>query len=58
MNYTDKLTQWTEEEKKQGLVDIKFFPGSSNQATVEEVSRSVYEALTGKDSIDITNEPL
>ena len=58
MNYTEKLTQWAEEEKKQGLVDIKFFPGSSNQATVEEVSRSVYEALTGKDSIDITNEPL
>jgi hypothetical protein len=58
MKYTELLTKWADEERKNGLVDIKFFPGASNQISLEDASRSVYEALTSEDWIDITNEPL
>jgi hypothetical protein len=58
MKYIEKLRKWSEEERKKGLVDIKFFAGSSNQVSVEDAARSVYEALTSKDRIDITHETL
>lgn len=58
MRDIDKLRAWAEEERKKGLVDIRFFRGASDKSSVEESARNVYAALTNNDAIDITDEPL
>lgn len=54
---TDELRAWALAEEKKGLVDIGFFPGSSNPISLDNAARSVLVAVTGE-GIDITNEPL
>lgn len=45
----DKLKSRIEEEKKNGLQDIKFFPGNVTDATVESFAREVNALLDGKE---------
>jgi len=58
MKETEKLKAWAETEKAKGLFDIKFFPGTDRQVSIEEAARVAREALESDDYIDITNEPL
>lgn len=41
----EKLSKWFEEEQKNGLVDIKFYPHSDRGTTLESFSKSVLNVL-------------
>jgi len=57
MTYCEKLQKWFEEEKKNGLVDIKLSPGELRDALIEDVAREIYEVVTGqRESYSLTNE--
>ena len=59
MKETEKLTAWAVAEKAKGLVDIKFYPGESNDTSVEQVSKSVLQGLMDEGSaVDISNDRL
>ena len=58
MTNVERLRAWAEEEKKKGLVDIDFFPGSDPTVTLEEAAGTIVEALTSEDTVDITDEEL
>ena len=53
----DELREWGERERANGLVDLKFFPGSSSDTLVrdaaEEVCKAAAETL---DCEDVTNQ--
>jgi hypothetical protein len=46
--YTEKLDEWFEAEKKNGLVDIKFFVGDLKDSTVESFAREALDVLHSK----------
>lgn len=46
--HLDELKAWVEEEKKNGLVDVKFYPADTSNSTVESFSGDVVAMLRGK----------
>lgn len=40
MTNQQKLQEWVDEEKKKGLVDIKFCPGNTSQSSIESFCAS------------------
>jgi len=58
MTNVQKLQDWVEEEKKKGLIDIKFFPRFPGDETdIEVIAGSVLALLTGP-TVDITDQVL
>jgi hypothetical protein len=49
-----KLKSWVDNQKKNGLKDVKFFPGNVSDATVESFAREANALLNGKE-VPITN---
>lgn len=45
----DAFVAWYEEEKKKGLVDVKFFPANVTESTSEAFFREVNEMLTSEE---------
>jgi len=48
--YTEQFDEWFSEEKKKGLVDIKFFtmPADLKDSTIESFCREALEVLRAK----------
>ncbi len=56
--WCNKLHEWSENQKKKGLLDVKYdlSPGDRD---IEEVAKELYEVLSGQlDYVDITNKDL
>lgn len=58
MDHVERLREWIRNERKRGLLDIKIFPGSQWPPSLQDASRSMLEALTATDFVDITDEVL
>jgi len=60
MDSTKKLEQWFNSERRAGRVtDLKFFPGSDPDGSVEQLCKAVYETVTGERSsalVDVEKE--
>ncbi len=41
----EQLNNWFEEERKKGLVDMKFYPGNTSQSSIESFSKCILSAL-------------
>lgn len=50
----EKLQDWVESEKRKGLVDVKFFPGNTSDATVEAFAKDANDMLHAK-TVPITD---
>jgi hypothetical protein len=46
--YTAQLDEWFEAEKKNGLLDMKFFVGELKDSTVESFAREALDVLKSK----------
>lgn len=56
-NNRERLRQWFEKEKANGLKDVKFFPGEKDDVSIEQAAERVLEVVTKSDeSVDITDE--
>lgn len=61
--WCQKLREWSEIERKKGLIDIKFFPvyplrPGEKEPTLEELAKDYYLMLTSTDYEDITDQDL
>lgn len=44
-NYTKEFDEWFEAEKKNGLVDVKFFKGDVKDSTVDTFAKEALDVL-------------
>ena len=54
-NYTKEFDDWFASEKKNGLVDVKFFTGELKDSTVESFAQEAISILHCKKSSDLPN---
>lgn len=52
LSSTQKLREWVQSEKANGLIDIKFFKANTENSTVESFASEVLEMLTSQDVDD------
>lgn len=61
--WCQKLREWSEKERENGLIDVKFMPvhpvlPGEKEPTLEELARGYYLMLTSTDVVDVTHENL
>lgn len=57
MSYRDKLRQWFNSQRAEGLRDVKFFVGESPDLSIEQASERVYNIVTEQcETVDITDK--
>lgn len=50
----EKAQRWIREERENGLVDVKFYPGSDRDALVEEVIRNFLQMIESRQQGNVT----
>jgi hypothetical protein len=58
MTGVERLTAWFDWAKSQGLVDVKFFPGSDPTTTLEQRAEAVFRAVTCANYEEVSSEEL
>ena len=49
MRNSEKLKKWFEDEKKKGLIDVKFCPGNISQSSIESFCGAVLGFLNARE---------